>query len=182
MGPWRTWPRIVPYLRPYLRLVVLSFVLLIVLASVSALAKPWPLALVIDHVHRHRSAAAVLPTLFGQTPTSTGCSGFIVGLGFLIVIVSHGVEVAERLRQREDRAEHGAGPAQRHVRALPSACRWPTTTAPHRPADEPDQHARPRRSGSIVMAFPPLARELLTLVGMLVDRVADRLAGRRSSR
>ena len=47
--------------------------------------------------------------------------------------------------------------------------------AQDRRADEPDQH-QASAVGNIVMAIPPLLQSCLTLVGMFVDRAADRLA------
>ena len=64
-------PRILPYLRPYRKLAVISVILTILLAVV-ALAEPWPLAFVIDSIIGHKPVPSWLPTPFG-----TGTGGLI---------------------------------------------------------------------------------------------------------
>ena len=86
---WRVLPRTLPYLRPYWKLGALSFVLMIV-ASLATMAQPWPLAMMIDAVGHENSKAGSL--LFGATDKFT-LLAIATALGFLTVIVSHGLTV-----------------------------------------------------------------------------------------
>jgi len=163
---WKTWPRIIPYLRPYRKLVVVSFGLTIV-GAVVGLAEPWPLALVIDNVIGDNNPPHILQGLFGTNPDQIRLLWFIVGLGFLIVIVSHGVRVLNdyvnaKIEQnivmdlRGDMFAHTERLSltfhdERHTGQLMSQINMQASSI-----------------GSIVMAFPPLFESFLMLVGMLV--------------
>ncbi len=163
---WKTWPRIIPYLRPYRKLVVVSFALTIV-GAVVGLAEPWPLALVIDNVIGDNPPPHILQGLFGANPDQIRLLWFIVGLGFLIVIVSHGVRVLNdyvnaKIEQnivmdlRGDMFAHTERLSltfhdERHTGQLMSQINMQASSI-----------------GSIVMAFPPLFESFLMLVGMLV--------------
>src|SRR2546428_30889 len=89
---WRSFPRIFPYLRPYRKLVALSF-LFTILTSIVGLAAPWPLAMVIDSVIGTNAPPGVIRNWFGASPDPYRLLVFIVGLGFLIIVVSHGLKV-----------------------------------------------------------------------------------------
>src|SRR5213592_2172392 len=89
---WKTFPRIFPYLRPYRKLVALSF-FFTVLTATTGLAEPWPLAMVIDSVIGTNAPPSILRNWFGASPDPYRLLVFIVGLGFLIVVLSHGLRV-----------------------------------------------------------------------------------------
>jgi ATP-binding cassette, subfamily B, bacterial len=57
-------PRILPYLRPYRKLAVISVILTALLAVV-ALAQPWPLAFVVDSIIGHKPAPGWVTEIFG---------------------------------------------------------------------------------------------------------------------
>jgi ABC-type multidrug transport system fused ATPase/permease subunit len=80
---WRAAPHVLPFLRPYKGLVVLSFIMM-VLASVVALAEPWPLAFVIDSVLDDHPPPGPLKDWFGVNPDPYRLLIFIVVCGFLI--------------------------------------------------------------------------------------------------
>src|SRR6188472_4335659 len=95
VGAWDQWkvlPAVFPYLRPYRKLVVLSLALT-VLGAVVGLAAPWPLALVIDNVIGGNAPPNVLQPLFGDNPDPYRLLIFIVGFGFLVSVLDHGVRV-----------------------------------------------------------------------------------------
>ncbi len=163
---WKTWPRIIPYLKPYRKLVVLSF-FLTVIGAVVGLAEPWPLALVIDNVIDTNPPPQFLQSLFGSSPDQYRLLAFIVGAGFLIVIISHGVRVLNdyvnaKVEQnivmdlRGDMFAHCERLSltfhdERHTGQLMSQINMQASAI-----------------GSIVMAFPPLLDSFLMLIGMLV--------------
>jgi ATP-binding cassette, subfamily B, bacterial len=163
---WKTWPRIIPYLKPYRKLVVLSFFLTVV-GAVVGLAEPWPLALVIDNVIDTNEPPQFLQALFGESPDQYRLLAFIVGAGFLIVIVSHGVRVLNdyvnaKIEQnivmdlRSDMFAHCERLSltfhdERHTGQLMSQINMQASAI-----------------GSIVMAFPPLLESFLMLIGMFV--------------
>ena len=89
-------------------------------AAVVGLAEPWPLALVIDNVIGDNPPPHIVQGLFGANPDQSGSCWFIVVTRVPDRDRQPRLPRAERLRQREDRAEHGAGPAQRPVRPRPA--------------------------------------------------------------
>ncbi|HEU4701670.1 MAG TPA: ABC transporter transmembrane domain-containing protein, partial [Conexibacter sp.] len=159
---WRVLPRVRPYLRPYWKLGALSFVLMIV-ASLATMAQPWPLAMMLDVVDGSGD-----DTLFGfGTDDTFTVLAIATALGFLTVIVSHGLTVINsyldsKLEQyiildlRSDLFEH----AQRLSLAF------------HDERKSGELMGRINYAaaslGIIIMAVPPLAQGLLTLVGMAV--------------
>jgi len=164
-GGWALWsvlPRTLPYLKPYWKLGVLSFVLMIV-ASVATMAQPWPLAMMLDVVDGSGEQ-----TLFGfGTSDKFTVLAIATTLGFLTVIVSHGLIVINsyldsKLEQymildlRSDLFEH----AQRLSLAF------------HDERKSGELMGRINYAsaslGIIIMAIPPLAQGLFTLVGMAV--------------
>jgi ABC-type multidrug transport system fused ATPase/permease subunit len=58
-------PRILPYLRPYRKLAVISVILTGLLAAL-ALAQPWPLAFVVDSIIGHKPAPGWVAGIFGS--------------------------------------------------------------------------------------------------------------------
>ena len=78
---------------------------------------------------RQRAARHRSQDLFGANPDQYRLLVFIVGARVPDRDRQPRRARAQRLRQRQDRAEHGAGPAQRPVRALPSGSRSPSTTS-----------------------------------------------------
>jgi len=164
-GGWtlfRVLPRTLPYLKPYWKLGALSFVLMIV-ASVATMAQPWPLAMMLDVVDGRGGQ-----TLFGfGTGDKLAVLAIATALGFLTVIVSHGLTVINsyldsKLEQyiildlRSDLFEH----AQRLSLAF------------HDERQSGELMGRINYAASslglIIMAIPPIAQALLTLTGMAV--------------
>jgi ATP-binding cassette, subfamily B, bacterial len=137
---------------------------LTLLASVSALAVPWPLATMLDYVSGNQPRASFL--LFGLTDKYAILAA-MVALGFLITVVSHGLTVINsfvdtRLEQgmildlRSDLFEHAQQLSltfhdARRTGELMSRINYQASAL-----------------GSIVMAFPVLAQNLLTVIGMAV--------------
>ncbi len=89
---WRVFPRCIPYIRPFRKL-VLVILLFTVLSAIVGLAEPWPLALVIDNVLGSSSPPGPLNPLFGDNPDPYRLLVFIVAFGFLISILSHGLRI-----------------------------------------------------------------------------------------
>jgi ATP-binding cassette subfamily B protein/subfamily B ATP-binding cassette protein MsbA len=170
-GAWDNWkslPKIWPYLRPYKFLYVLV-IIFVLLGSVVALAEPWPLALVIDNVLSKppKPLPPVLSGIFGTDPDQYFLLACIVVGGFLIVIVGHGLDVinnavSAKLEQNMilDLRSKLFGNAQqqslsfhdeRFTGQLMSLINMQANSI-----------------GEIVMAFPPIIQNMLTLIGMLV--------------
>jgi ATP-binding cassette, subfamily B, bacterial len=160
---WRVLPRTLPYLRPYWKLGALSLVLLIV-ASVATMAQPWPLAMMLDVVGGNGAKGSVL--FFGATDKFT-ILGIATAIGFLTVIVAHGLTVVNsyldsKLEQyiildlRSDLFEHAqqlslAFHDERHTGELMGRINYAAASL-----------------GLIMLAIPPIAQALLTLTGMAV--------------
>ena len=156
-GLWRTLPRALPYVRPYRRLGAASLSLT-VLGAVISLAQPWPLAVMLDTVSGNR-----LPPL-GIHGRYTLLAVAVAG-GFVLTVLIHAMNVGtsyvdSRLEQnmildlRGDLFEH----CQRLSLSFHDATR----------AGELMSRVNYQAAalGSIVMALPPLAESLLTLIGM----------------
>jgi ATP-binding cassette subfamily B protein/subfamily B ATP-binding cassette protein MsbA len=169
VGAWDQWkilPEVLPYLRPYRKLVIVSFALTIAAAAVG-LAEPWPLALVIDDVIGASAPPSLLQPLFGDNPDPYKLLLFIAGFGFLISTASHAVRVIENyvnakieqnivLDLRSDLFNHVTQLSltyhdERHTGMLMGLV---------------NQQAH--SLGAIVMSFPPLFESALMLIGMLV--------------
>ena len=147
-----------------------------VIASVVALAEPWPLAIVIDSVLGTHAPPGSAAAAVRRQPDPYRLLVFIVGLGFLIAVVSHGVRVINdyvnaKVEQnmvmdlRSDMFDHVSKLSltfhdEKHTGMLMSLINMQASAI-----------------GAIVMAFPPMFESLLMLIGMLDDRAADRLAG-----
>ena len=167
---WKIFPRALPYLRPYRKLVVVSLILMVMGAAVGLLG-PWPLAIVIDDVILGGAPGAeppgILQPLFGQDPDPYKLLIFIVALGFLISILDHGVRVFSdyvnaRIEQnivldlRSDLFDHVTKLSltyhdERHTGMLMGLINNQASAL-----------------GAIVMSFPPIAESILMLIGMLI--------------
>lgn len=158
---WRNIPRALPYVRPYRKRAAFSGCLTL-LASVTALAQPWPLATMLDYVAGHEPRASIL--LFGLSDRYA-ILAVVVTLGFFITVTSHGLTVINsfvdtRLEQgmildlRSDLFEH----CQRLSLTFHDARRTGELMS--------RVNFQAAALGAIVMAFPVLAQNLLTLVGM----------------
>jgi ATP-binding cassette subfamily B protein len=168
VGAWDQWkaaPRILPFLRGYRKLLVISL-LLSVLVSIVSLAEPWPLAIVIDSVLGTHEPPNVLQPLFGHQPDPYRLLVFIAGLGFMIAVLSHGIRVINdyvnaKVEQnmvmdlRSEMFDHVSKLSltfhdEKHTGMLMSLI-----------------NIQAAAIGGIVMAFPPMFESLLMLIGML---------------
>ena len=164
---WGALPQALPYLKPYWKLGTTSGVLL-VFGSVAALASPWPLALMLDTISGDPSKASAL--FFGVTDKYTLLAITAVA-GFLVTVVSHGLTVINsyvdtRLEQnmildlRSDLFAHCQGLSltfhdARQTGELMSRINLQSASL-----------------GAIIMAFPPIAQNALTLIGMVAIAMA----------
>ena len=83
-------PRILPYLKPYRKLAVIS-VILTILTALVALAQPWPLAFVIDSIIGNKSAPSWVTGFFGS---GTGALiAFAVFATLMLTLLSGGIEI-----------------------------------------------------------------------------------------
>ena len=168
VGAWDQWkilPEVLPYLRPYRKLVIVSLALTIAGAAIG-LAEPWPLALVIDDVIGGSSPPGLLQPLFGDNPDPYRLLLFIVGFGFLISVSSHGVRVINdyvnaKIEQnivldlRSDLFNHVTQLSltyhdEKHTGMLMGLVNQQAASL-----------------GAIVMSFPPMFESALMLLGML---------------
>jgi len=170
VGAWDQWkvaPRILPFMRGYRKMLVVSLTLSVI-GSVVALAEPWPLAILIDSVLSNppHSPPGPLQGLFGDQPDPYRLLVFLAGLGFMIAVVSHGVRVINdyvnaKVEQnlvmdlRSDMFDHVSKLSltfhdEKHTGMLMSLINMQSAAI-----------------GSIVMAFPPMFESLLMLIGML---------------
>src|SRR3954452_56542 len=83
---WKLVPRMLPYLRPYRKLAIIS-VLLTVVAALAALAEPWPVAFVVDSIIGAKDLPSWLPTPFG---TSTAGLILLAVFGTLLLTLLFG--------------------------------------------------------------------------------------------
>jgi ATP-binding cassette subfamily B protein len=154
---WRVFPSAFPYVKPYRRLGVLSMTMTVLTALLS-LAQPWPLAIMIDSVAGDR------PAPFG-IENQTVLLLLAVLTGFLLTVLIHGLNVGNsfvdsKLEQnmildlRSDLFAH----CQRLSLAFHDARRTGELMS--------RINYQASALGAIVMALPPLAESLLTLVGM----------------
>ena len=86
---WKTVPRVLPYVRPYRKRAGFSL-LLTVLASVTALAIPWPLALMLDYLSAGEPTTSFL--FFGLT-NKYAILAAMVALGFFLTVATHALTV-----------------------------------------------------------------------------------------
>jgi ATP-binding cassette, subfamily B, bacterial len=163
---WRALPKAWPYLRPYRKLMTLSILLTILIAALGLL-EPWPLAVMVDSVIGHHPPPLFLEDLFGSRPDRYGLLIFVVGAGFLQVVLSHGFGVLNdyvnaKLEQnmvldlRADLFDH----CQR------MSLTFHDNRATGRLMSQINMQAS--SLGVILMAFPPMLQAALMLFGMLV--------------
>jgi ATP-binding cassette subfamily B protein len=158
-------PRALRYLRPYWKLAAVS-VLLIVVGSLIGLLAPWPLKILIDSVLENHPLPPFLVSLLGSPAENRfGLLVIVVIAGLAITILANGASVLDNyintkldlsmvLDFRSDLFQHAqrlslAFHDQRRSGMLIYAINF-----------QADAVAR------LVMAIPPLAQSILTLVGM----------------
>jgi ATP-binding cassette subfamily B protein len=162
---WRVAPRILPFMRGYRKLLIVS-ITLSVITSVVSLAEPWPFAIMIDSVLSTHSPPGPMKGLFGDQPDPYRLLVFLAGLTFMIAVVSHGVRVINdyvnaKVEQnlvmdlRSDMFDHVSKLSltfhdEKHTGMLMGLINMQSAAI-----------------GSIVMAFPPMFESLLMLIGML---------------
>ena len=87
---FKTLPRLLPYLKPYRKLAVIS-VFLTILTALLALAQPWPLAFTVDSIIGDKGAPSWVTGTFGS---STGSLiAFAVFATLMLTLLSGGIEV-----------------------------------------------------------------------------------------
>jgi ABC-type multidrug transport system fused ATPase/permease subunit len=168
-GAWAEWaslPRTRPYLRPYRGLLGLSFFLTIV-ASLVAIAEPWPLAVMLDSVIGNRPPPSWMQPVVGEDPGRYFLLVLVVTAGFLQVVLSHGLTVvhdyinatAEQNMVLDLRSDLFA-----HVEKLS------LTFHDERQTGQLMSQINMQASslGAVIMAFPPIFQSSLTVFGMLV--------------
>jgi len=154
--------RILPYLRPYRWLAALS-ILLMLLGVVVSLAEPWPLAFLIDGVLADRPPPRLLTGWLGDGKYPLIVFAVIAGL--VVTLFTNGVSVlTDYVNTKLD---------QRMVLDLRSdmfanAQRLSLSYHDERRTGAFSMQINYQASalGNIVVAIPPLAQSLLTLVGM----------------
>jgi ATP-binding cassette subfamily B protein len=155
-------PRLLPYLRPYRKLAVVSVLLTLVTALV-ALAQPWPLAFTVDSIIGDKGAPGWVTGTFGS---STGALiAFAVFATLMLTLLSGGIEVWNEylstkidqwmvLDMRSDMFDH----AQKLSLAFHD-----TESKGILMYRINNQAAA---MGQIVVALPVVAQNLLTVIGM----------------
>jgi ATP-binding cassette subfamily B protein/subfamily B ATP-binding cassette protein MsbA len=160
---WRVLPRTWPYLKPYWKLGALSFTLLI-LGSFAAIAQPWPLAVMLDVISRHRPPVDFF--LFGARDKLV-ILALATTAGFLVVVIAHGLTVINSyldsrlefhmvLDLRSDLFDHAqqlsiAFHDERRTGELMARINYAASSL-----------------GTVIMSFPPIAQSLLTIILMAV--------------
>lgn len=160
-------PRVLHYLKPYWRLAVVSG-FLIILVALAGLLAPWPLQILVDNVLGDRPLAPVLAFVLGPLAEDRiGLMLFAIVGGVVATFLLYGLTVLDHyvnskidlnmvLDFRSDLFQH----AQRlslsfHDRRRSGMLIYAINNQAHAVA-------------RLVMAVPPLAHGLLTLVGMFV--------------
>jgi ATP-binding cassette, subfamily B, bacterial len=162
---WRTLPRVLPYLRPYRKLLWLSGLFTVLAAAVS-LAEPWPLAMLVDNVLSDHPPAGLLRSLLGDPDKYTLLVIAVSGY-FLLAVLANAmtlvndyfnanIEQRMILDLRSDLFEH----CQRLSLTFHDARQTGALMS--------QINIQAAALGTIVMAFPPMIQALLTLVGMFV--------------
>ncbi len=160
-GLWRYAPRVLPYVRPYRKLAALS-VILTLLGALLSLAQPWPLAVMLNTVSGQGP-----PWLFSSVGVTSKYSILAVSVAvfFLITVVSHSLTVVNSYvdtKLEQNMILDFRGELFEHAERLSLAFH------DSRRAGELMSRINYQAAslGSIVMAVPPVAQSLLTLVGM----------------
>jgi ATP-binding cassette subfamily B protein len=170
-GPWqafRHFRRLLPFLRPHRKLAVGS-VSIVVASALAELAAPWPLALVIDTVIGDKPLPSVLEPLVGGLGTYGLLAILVIG-GLLVTALAYGLGVIDnyvhtKLNLRLVLDLRSA--LYQHIQRLSLAFH------DHVPTGQIMFRLTQQTSsiGLIVVALPPLAQSLLTVVGMFVIAV-----------
>ncbi len=163
---WSTLPRVLPYLKPYKKLYLVVF-LTIMVASLVALAEPWPFALILDSVLADHPPGLGLSGIFGDNPNPYTLLVFIVVGGFLITIIGHSIEVVNNYasaRLEQNMVLDLRSKLFQHCQRLSLTFHDDRYTGQLMSIINLQASA----VGSVIMAFPPIVQNALTLVGMLV--------------
>ncbi len=163
---WRSAPKLIPYLKPYKGLVVLSM-FFTVFSSIIALAEPWPLAFVIDSVLGDHPPKGPLKDWFGVNPDPYRLLLFIVICGFILAVLIHGVRVINdyvNARIEQNMVLDLRGQLFAHCESLSLTFHDARQTGMLMSIINLQSAA----VGAIVMSFPPLFESFLMLIGMLI--------------
>jgi ATP-binding cassette, subfamily B, bacterial len=177
---WRTWrikgafdawgslPRILGYLGPYKRLYVAVFILTF-LEAVIALAEPWPLAVILDSVLTNppKPPGLGLSHIFGSDPNVYTLLIFVVAAGFMITIIGQGLQVIEgyvSAKMEQNMVLDLRSQLFQHVQKLSLSFHDERFTGQLMSIINLQASA----VGAVVMAFPPIVQNFLTLIGMLI--------------
>ena len=162
---WQTLRRILPYLRPYRRLLVASLLFTLLATGINLLL-PWPLALTFDSVLGDKPLPAPLAYLVGSLDRvalliflALAGLGLTAGQGVNQVLNEYYQTRLEQrmvLEMRSDMFQH----AQRLSLAYHDRRHLGLFSA--------QINLQAQGAGQIVVAVPPLLEALLTLIGMLV--------------
>ncbi|MGH2980220.1 MAG: ABC transporter ATP-binding protein, partial [Solirubrobacterales bacterium] len=168
IGAWDQWkvaPQILPFMRGYRKLLVLSLILSVI-TSIVSLAEPWPFAIVIDNVLGSHEPPGVLQPLFGNQPDPYRLLVFIAGIGFMIAVISHGVRVINdyvNAKVEQNLVMDLRSDLFDHVTKLSLTFHDERLTGQTMSLI----NMQSASIGAIVMAFPPMFESFLMLIGML---------------
>jgi ATP-binding cassette, subfamily B, bacterial len=159
-------PRVLAYVRPYSRLAVGSAITTALLGFTALLA-PWPLQILVDHVLENKPMSPALAAALGwMAEDRLYLLGAAVAAGLAIALLDNGVSVLAkyfntRLEQgitldfRSDLFQH----AQRLSQSYHDQRRAGQTIFA--------VNFQAKAAANLVMTLPPLAKSLITLVGMV---------------
>jgi ATP-binding cassette subfamily B protein len=162
---WRILPKALPYLRPYRGWYIVS-ILITLVASLTALAEPWPLAVMVDSVLGSRPPAAILRSILGENPDPYTLLPLVVGAGFFVTILGHGLTVVGdyvNAKQEQNMVMDLRSDLFSHAQKLSMTFHDSKFTGQLMSQINTQAHSL----GQVLMAFPPMAQNLMTLVGML---------------
>jgi ATP-binding cassette subfamily B protein len=168
-GAWSQWkvlPKALPYLKPYKGWYAIS-IFITLISSVTALAEPWPLAVMVDSVLGPHPPAAFLRKIFGEDPDPYTLLPFVVGAGFFITILGHGLTVVGdyvNAKQEQNMVMDLRSELFGHAQKLSMTFHDAKFTGQLMSQINSQAHSL----GAVLMSFPPMAHNVLTLVGMLV--------------
>lgn len=159
-------PRVLAYIRPYSRLAVGSAITTVLLGFTALLA-PWPLQILVDHVLENKPMSPALAAALGwMAEDRLYLLGAAVAAGLAIALLDNGISVLAkyfntRLEQgiildfRSDLFQH----AQRLSQSYHDQRRAGQTIFA--------VNFQANAAANLVMTLPPLAKSLITLVGMV---------------